>query len=145
MRLIKLAAIALALVPVSAFLSPVRAAEVPAVAGSWSGQVQIFGQAASITLSLKPTADGPAGDILWGGKAQCRTTQSYSGVRDNGDAAPTLLLTVTKANGPFCDQLWNGAVELTRANDDQLDAVFLTSKGLSLLTAKLSKRSAAAP
>lgn len=146
MRSIETTTLAFALVAACAGIPPASADSPPTgLSGVWSGQITALGQPAVITLTLKTDDGNDAGDILWGGKAQCRTKQIHSGPRDEAAPAPTLLLTITGSSGGFCDRFWNGTLELTPIGDGRLKAVFLNGKNAPSLQTTLTKAATPTP
>lgn len=96
------------------------------IEGVWSGEVVKEGRAVPIPLTMvirdKPRGE-EAGEIVWGSPFVCKTTLHFSSVKNQ-----TYLLSVSGGNGPACDALVDGHVDVKQDGGERASLSIYNSK-----------------
>lgn len=107
------------------------------LAGTWNGEITAQGRPVPVPFKLTVQDKGrgeTAAEIAWGAPYVCKSTLQFASMRDK-----TFLLTVTAGNGPFCDSLVNGHLDLTPGDADHAAAVLTNGKNVKVSTTSVER------
>ncbi|WP_044562588.1 hypothetical protein [Azospirillum sp. B4] len=111
------------------------------VAGAWSGEVQIANRPVGLTIVFQTTQGRLTGVARLAAPMNCRMTQDYAGNR-KVDGKPIMVFEIVQTDGGFCDRLGRGTLEVTLADDTQLNATFKDVRGQSPIQARMTRDAA---